>query len=125
MIHLLLVALGGAIGAGCRHLVGVYSLRAFGPGYPWGTFIVNVLGSAVIGALVELIARRFGASTELRLFVVTGFLGGFTTFSSFSLDAVNMIERGDLGLAVLYMGASVVLSVTALFGGLALVRAFV
>lgn len=124
MFHILLVALGGAIGASCRHLVGMASLKSFGPGYPWGTFIVNIVGSAIIGALVELIARRFDASAELRLFAVTGFLGGFTTFSSFSLDAVNMIERGDMGGAVLYIGSSVVLSVAALFGGLALVRAF-
>lgn len=125
LIHILLAAIGGAIGTSGRYLVGIVTIRTLGPGYPWGTFVVNIVGSAVIGALVELIARRFGASADMRIFVVTGILGGFTTFSSFALDAVNMIERGDFSAAVLYIGASIVLSIAALFGGLALVRAFV
>jgi fluoride exporter len=124
LIHLLLAAAGGALGSSGRYLVGVVTLRAFGPGYPWGTFVVNIVGSALIGIFVELIARKFGTSADLRVFAVTGFLGGFTTFSAFSLDAANMMERGDLGLAAGYIGASVVLSLAALFGGLALVRAF-
>lgn len=125
LIHILLAALGGAIGTSGRYLVGIATIRAFGPGYPWGTITVNIIGSAVIGALVELLARRFGASADMRIFIVTGVLGGFTTFSSFALDAVNMMERGNLGAAALYIGASLVLSIAALFGGLALVRAFV
>jgi len=123
--HILLAAVGGALGTVARYLVGIVTLRTMGPGYPWGTFAVNIVGSALIGIFVQLIARRFGASADMRIFAVTGFLGGFTTFSSFALDSVNMMERGDLGAAALYIGASLVLSIAALFAGLALVRAFV
>src|SRR5690606_20245426 len=83
MYHLLLVAVGGALGSGLRHLVNLAALRLFGPGFPWGTFAVNVVGSFAMGLFVELLARRFGGSAELRLFVATGIFGGFTTFSAF------------------------------------------
>lgn len=123
MIHTLLVAFGGAIGAALRHLTNNASLRWLGPGYPWGTLAVNVVGSFLMGAIVELIARRLGASTELRLFLATGILGGYTTFSAFSLDAVLMWERGAAVAALGYVAFSVVLSLAALVGGLALGRA--
>ncbi len=125
MPHILWVALGGAFGASSRYLVGVWALRFFGPGYPWGTFIVNVVGSFIIGGLAEFIALKLNASAELRVLLVTGFLGGFTTFSSFSLDAIYLFERGAMGLTAIYIISSVALSIAAVMAGLALVRAIV
>jgi CrcB protein len=94
MYHLVLVALGGALGSGLRHLVNLAALRLIGPGFPWGTLTVNIAGGFLMGLFVELLARRFGGSAELRLFVATGVLGGFTTFSAFSLDVAVLYERG-------------------------------
>jgi CrcB protein len=122
MYHLLLVAIGGAIGASLRHLTGLATMRLFGAGFPWGTLAVNIVGSFVMGAFVELLARRFGASNELRLFVATGILGGFTTFSSFSLDFAVLFERGTQAIAFGYAAASVIGALLALFAGLWLVR---
>ncbi|AJY46839.1 fluoride efflux transporter CrcB [Martelella endophytica] len=120
--HALIVAAGGALGASGRYLVGVASVRMLGYGFPWGTFIVNVVGSLMIGLLVELVARVLNQSADMRMFLVTGFLGGFTTFSSFSLDAMNMIERGDFAPAAVYVISSVVLGLFAVFAGLAIGR---
>ncbi len=122
MNTLLAVAAGGAIGAGARHLFGLQMLRLFGPNFPWGTFGVNIVGSLLMGLLAGLFALKIDLSPELRSFLTTGILGGFTTFSAFSLDAVNMLERGDIGLAFAYMGGSVVLGVGALFLGLVIIR---
>ncbi|MBO0663008.1 fluoride efflux transporter CrcB [Jiella sp. MQZ9-1] len=124
MYEVLLVALGGGIGAAMRHLSGVAALRLLGSGFPYATMFVNVVGSFIMGLFIELLARRFGASNDLRLFVATGFLGGFTTFSSFSLDTAFLYERGDLALAALYLIGSVTIGVAALFAGLTLVRSF-
>ena len=123
MVHAILVIAGGALGSLCRYLVGLATLRAFGPGWPVGTFAVNVAGSFLIGLLSELILRRFGGSVELRLLLITGFLGGFTTFSAFSLDAVSLYDRASMLGAAVYVMASVGLSLAALLGGLALGRA--
>ncbi|MBP0615318.1 fluoride efflux transporter CrcB [Jiella mangrovi] len=123
MYQLLLVALGGGLGAALRHLSGIAALRLFGAGFPYGTMFVNVVGSFVMGVFIELLARRFGASADLRLFFATGVLGGFTTFSSFSLDTAFLTERGDLMLAAVYVIGSVVIGIAALFAGLAIVRA--
>ncbi len=125
MYHLLLVAAGGAIGAGLRHLSGMAAMRLLGPDFPWGTAFVNVVGSFLMGLFIEALARRYGVTNEARLFVATGFLGGFTTFSSFSLDAVVLLERGATGLAFLYVAGSVFVGIAALFGGMALGRALV
>jgi CrcB protein len=122
MKHLLLVAAGGAIGSSLRHLVNMASLRWFGPAFPWGTLAVNILGCFAMGVLIELIARRFGASPEIRLFIATGILGGFTTFSAFSLDAAVLWERGAHGLAALYVGATLIGTLAAIFAGLWLAR---
>ena len=122
MINIALVAAGGASGSVFRYLVGVWSVRLAGANFPWGTLAVNVAGSFMIGFLVELVARRLNASMEMRLFLVTGVLGGFTTFSSFSLDAVSLFERGTLGLSAVYVLASLVVSIAAVFAGLALGR---
>ena len=118
MYHLLLVAVGGALGSGLRHLTNLAALRLFGPGFLWGTFAVNVAGSFAMGLFVELLARRFGASAELRLFVATGILGGFTTFSAFSLDFAVLYERGATAQAFGYAAASVIISLAALFLGM-------
>ena len=122
MLHLLLVAAGGATGSVMRYLVGQWSIRLLGPSFPWGTMIVNVLGSFAIGVLAELIARKLDASLEMRLLLVTGFLGGFTTFSAFSLDALVLFERGATGAAAAYILGSVGISLAAVMGGLALGR---
>ena len=122
MLHLILVAVGGAIGASLRHLVNLASLRLVGPGFPWGTMAINVMGSFAMGVFVELLARRFNASNELRLFIATGVLGGFTTFSAFSLDFAVLWERGTALPALAYAITSVIGSIVALFLGLWLAR---
>ena len=91
--------------------------------FPWGTLIVNVTGGVAMGLLAALFAERFAASQEMRLFLITGLLGGFTTLSAFSLDAVTLWERGESGAAIAYVAASVLLSVGGVLVGLAGVRA--
>ncbi|SCB56562.1 camphor resistance protein CrcB [Rhizobium aethiopicum] len=125
MIQALLVAVGGAIGSVLRYYVGKWALRLMGPAFPWGTLAVNVVGCFVIGVFAELIARRFNASIELRLLLITGFLGGFTTFSAFSLDAISLFEGGNTVAGGVYIAASVGLSMAAVFAGLAIMRALV
>jgi CrcB protein len=123
MTQALLVAGGGAVGSLLRYYVGIWWLRAAGPNFPWGTLTVNVVGGFLIGLLAELIARKLGGSTELRLLLITGFLGGFTTFSAFSLDTILLLERGSIATAILYVVISVAFSLAAVFAGLLLVRA--
>lgn len=118
----LLVFFGGGLGAMLRHLVNVTCARCFGFGFPWGTFIINITGSTVMGLIAGYLAFKGEASQPWRLFVMTGILGGYTTFSAFSLDAALLYERGELALAALYVAGSVGLSIAGLFGGLALVR---
>lgn len=121
MQPLLLVMAGGAVGAGARHLVGRATLVLFGPGFPWGTLTVNLVGGLLMGLLAGTLARTGGSETW-RLLLGTGVLGGFTTFSAFSLDVVTIAERGQLGVAALYVLASVAGAIVALVGGLALAR---
>jgi len=117
-----LVAMGGALGAALRHLVSLWSLRQFGPSFPVGTMAVNILGSFLMGVLIAWFTLR-GGSQGLRLFLAVGVLGGFTTFSAFSLDAVNLLEVRNYGAFAGYAGGTVVLSLGALMGGLLIVRA--
>jgi CrcB protein len=117
---LLQVAAGGALGAGARYLVNVGAMRLIGSGFPWATLFVNVTGSFLMGLLVVLLVRLGG--NALAPFLMTGVLGGFTTFSAFSLDAARLWERGDGGLALAYVAGSVVLSLGALFLALRLAR---
>lgn len=120
-----IVFLGGGLGAALRHGVNRLALAAFGPTTVAGTLIVNVIGSFVMGLLVgALAAAPGGGSQNLRLFVATGLLGGFTTFSAFSLDALTLWQRGQPGAAVAYISASLLLSLAAITAGLALGRAF-
>jgi len=119
---LLLAALGGAFGSAARYLVNVTSAQLLGLGFPWGTITVNVAGSFLMGLTIALGAHTFHLSTEMRVLIVTGFLGGFTTFSAFSLDFAALFERKDYVLAGLYLAGSVGLSILALFAGLVLVR---
>ena len=123
MRSLLLVMAGGALGAGLRHLVGLAALRVFGSGFPVGTLTVNVAGSFAMGLLVAWLARGNDAGAGYRAFLAVGLLGGFTTFSSFSLDAVALWERGQVALAGAYVAASLVLAVGGLVAGLAVGRA--
>ena len=124
MYHLVIVAAGGAVGASLRHLTGLAAMRLLGVNFPWGTLAVNVVGSFAMGVFIELLARRFGASNELRLFVATGLLGGFTTFSAFSLDVAVLWERGAAGTAAGYVLVSVIGAILALFAGLWVARSF-
>ena len=117
---LLHVALGGAIGASARYLTGLAALRLMGPGFPWGTLAVNVIGSFVMGGVVVALAHWGG--TRMAPFLMTGVLGGFTTFSAFSLDALTLWERGQLGTAGIYVAASVLLSLLAIGMGVLLTR---
>lgn len=114
------VALGGAIGAVARYLTLIAAARAMGPGFPYGTVMVNVAGSFLMGLLFVLLAER-GLSRHAPL-LLTGVLGGFTTFSAFSLDTLTLVERGQSGAALLYVAASVGLSLLAIVAGLALGR---
>jgi CrcB protein len=119
---LLLVMLGGAVGAGLRFGLSLWALQATGGGFPWGTLAVNLVGGLLMGLLAGAVARE-GAGVPVHLLIGTGILGGFTTFSAFSLEAASMIERGQIGLALLYALASVIGSVLLLFAGLWLGRA--
>ena len=123
MKMVLWAAAGGAIGAAGRYLVGIGATRLLGFGFPWGTLIVNIVGSFAMGVLIETLALRFSVTQETRVFLATGILGGFTTFSAYALDVVVMMQRKEHAAAMFYMGASVGLSVMALILGLSLVRA--
>lgn len=125
MFSLFLVVLGGGIGAGIRHGMNLGGARFLGTDFPWSTFAINVIGSFLIGIAAAWFAfRNEAASQSLRLFLTTGILGGFTTFSAFSLDFALLFERGEIVSAVSYVISSVVLSLLAIFAGLWLVRSF-
>lgn len=118
----LLVFVGGGIGASLRHTVNMISARGLGTAFPWGTFLINISGSLVMGLIAGYLAFKGEASQPWRLFVMTGILGGYTTFSAFSLDAALLYERGEIASALFYVLGSVLLSIAGLFAGLALVR---
>lgn len=120
MTPLIQTALGGALGASLRYLTGKLAIRVMGPGFPWGTLTVNVLGSFLMGVLVVALAEKGG--NRFAPLLMTGFLGGFTTFSAFSLDAVTLMERGQHVVALSYVLASVLVSIVALMAGLAVSR---
>ncbi|MGD9478097.1 UNVERIFIED_ORG: fluoride efflux transporter CrcB [Roseateles sp. XES5] len=121
-MNYLIVFLGAGLGGAGRHGVNVLAARLFGTGFPAGTLAINVLGCFVMGLVAGIFAFRGHLPQEARLFLATGVLGGFTTFSAFSLDAALLWERGEAGLAALYVGASVVLSLAGVAAGLWLSR---
>ena len=120
----LVVFLGGGIGAALRHGVNLAVARMLGTGFPYGTLLINITGSFIMGVVAAYFAFKGDASQHWRLFLTTGILGGYTTFSAFSLDAALLYERGEMGMAALYVIASVTISIIGLFAGLALVRNF-
>src|SRR3954469_21011896 len=120
----LIVFLGGGIGASLRHGVNLAFARFAGAAFPYATLFENVTGSLVMGLLAAYFALKGDASQHWRLFLTTGILGGYTTFSAFSLDTILLYERGQLGLAALYVLASVGIAILGLVAGLALVRSF-
>ena len=123
MSKLILVFLGGGTGAVARWFVGVQAMRAMGTAWPYGTFIVNVVGGLCMGLLVGVLAHRGGADQDRwRVLLGVGVLGGFTTFSAFSLETALMIEKRDYGQALTYVAASVLLAVAALFLGMVVSR---
>ena len=122
MNSVLPVMIGGAIGAGARHLVGQAMLARLGPGFPWGTLAINVVGSLLMGLLVGALARGEGGGDAARLFVGVGILGGFTTFSSFSMEFWMLFERGQNAQAAAYVLASVIGAIAACGLGLFLMR---
>ena len=125
MQNYLLVFLGAGLGGTARHAVNSISLHLFGPGFPFATLAVNVLGSFAMGALVGWFSLKANPEYAWRIFLTTGVLGGFTTFSAFSLDAISLYERGEWFLAAVYVVASVTLALLGLFGGLALIRSLI
>jgi CrcB protein len=118
----LIVFFGGGLGAALRHGVNIVAARAFGTDFPHGTLIINVLGSLAMGLIAEYFALKIGLPQRWRLFLTTGILGGFTTFSTFSLEAALLYERGAATSAAIYVIGSVVLGIAALFAGMAIVR---
>jgi CrcB protein len=124
MTGFLLVFLGGGVGAALRHGVNLLTARWFGLAFPYATLFENVTGSLLMGVLAAYFGFKGDLSQSWRLFLTTGILGGYTTFSAFSLDAALLYQRDEFGMAALYVLASVALSILGLFAGIALVRQF-
>jgi len=122
MYAYLSIALGGALGSMARYATGIYVARWLGMAFPWGTLIINIVGSFLIGALAESFALRWDVSQSTRVFLVVGICGGYTTFSTFSLDIVTLLNRGETLAAGAYIIASVALGVLALYAGLHAMR---
>ncbi len=120
--HLLLVAVGGGLGTALRYGVGRWAIALMGPGFPFGTFAVNIIGGFAMGLLAGWLARLGDGAEELRLLLGVGVLGGFTTFSAFSLEVYNMITRAEVALAAAYAMSSVAGSVLAVLAGVWLMR---
>ena len=116
------IAFGGALGSVARYGTMVWMTRWLGAGFPYGTLAVNMVGGFIMGALIEISALVWSPSEPMRAFLAVGILGGYTTFSTFSLDSWLLIERGDYGFAALYIAASLLLSIGGLVAGLYLTR---
>jgi len=119
---LFFIAIGGAIGSASRYLCVRGVSRLVGDSFPWGTMIVNVIGGFLIGALVSAFALRFITGDNVKAFLFVGVLGGFTTFSAFTLELADFLQRGQIGLAFLYAAGSVIISLGACMGGLLFIR---
>jgi fluoride exporter len=118
-----MVALGGAIGSTARFGINLLAPRFLGQAFPWATLIVNILGCFAMGAFTAFLREKFPDDENMRLLLTTGLLGGFTTFSAFSLDFFNLLQRGELRLAIVYALASVVVSIIAVMMGFRLLMA--
>lgn len=125
MNSMIMIFIGAGIGGVLRNAVNMTAMRLFGMHFPIGTMAINVVGSFIIGLVAGWLTFRaeWAWTYHTRVFVITGVLGGFTTFSSFSLDAAMLVERGEFGLAVLYVAGSVALALAGVFAGLAIMRA--
>ena len=123
MMMFVYAALGGAVGAAARYGVNVTAPKLLGHGFPWATLFVNISGSFIMGMLIAAMASTWNVGHEMRVFLITGILGGFTAFSAFSLDFAVHFQRKEYGLALAYAGGSVFLSLLAVFAGLYLARA--
>jgi fluoride exporter len=119
---LLFAMVGGALGSGARHAVNVGMGRWLGPGFPWWTLFVNVTGCFLMGVLIETLALKFNSSSDLRTFLATGVLGGYTTFSAFSLDFAVLMQRHEQVSAVLYLVSTVALSIIGIYAAMSLTR---
>ncbi len=119
-----IVFLGGGIGAALRHGINILAARILGTGFPHGTLSINVTGSLIMGLVAAWFAFKGDASQHWRLFLTTGILGGYTTFSTFSLDVAFLYERGEIMQTALYIAGSVALSIFGIFLGLAVARSF-
>jgi len=122
MMGYLIVFVGAGVGGMLRHFLNIWIARLAGTHFPMHTFVINITGSIVMGIITALFALKGGGTGHLRLFLATGILGGYTTFSTFSLDAILLLERHDYLLAAYYIGGSVVLSLLGLMAGLWIVR---
>jgi CrcB protein len=122
VFNYILVFIGGGLGSSLRHTINIACAKCIGTAFPYGTFIINITGSTIMGLIAGYLALKGEASQPWRLFLMTGILGGYTTFSAFSLDAGLLYERGALGLAAFYVLGSVGFSIAGLFAGLALIR---
>ncbi|MGZ5803043.1 MAG: fluoride efflux transporter CrcB [Xanthobacteraceae bacterium] len=118
----LYVFIGGGLGAALRHGINLLVGRTLGTAFPYSTLLINITGSAAMGLIAGYFAFKGDASQHWRLFFTTGILGGYTTFSAFSLDAMLLYERGEMALAALYVVLSVALSIAGLMIGLAIIR---
>jgi fluoride exporter len=125
LAKLLWIALGGALGALSRHGVGIWAERLWGDGFPWGTFLVNALGSFVLGLLIEAFVRTDAVSPGMRAALTTGFLGAFTTFSTYSVQSIRLFERGEPGMALLNIGGNVIVGLILAAAGIATARAWI
>lgn len=121
-MNFLLVFVGAGIGGMLRHAVNMLTLRWLGPNFPWGTFLINITGSLAMGLVVGFLAHRSLPGTGLRLFIATGLLGGYTTFSTFSLDTITLWERGQIANAMAYVIGSLILSFAGLWLGMVIFR---
>ncbi len=121
-VFILAVALGGAIGSVARYLVGIGSGKLLGFNFPWGTLFINIVGSMLIGVFAGMFAFKWDLPQALRVFLTVGICGGFTTFSTFSLDTYYLIERGELAAAGFYIVSSVIFSIVGLVAALHVIR---
>lgn len=122
-MNLLLIFIGGGLGAVARHSLSSFVMRQTGSGFPYGTLAVNLIGAFLIGLIIEFSAVKLSIPKEMKLLLVTGILGGFTTFSAFSLDMIVLMQRGAILSCVLYIAASVIGGLLAVYAGMSLIRA--